>query len=331
VRDVAMRMGLLIAGLAVGLAMVEGVLRLAAVAAPRVLERAKRHRADGRIRVACVGDSHVYGAFVPAPAAFPEELDRILRRHGVPVDAYNYGVPGQNSWQVRARLPRILERVRPQVVIVLVGHNNYWNLSERRIEAPAGAARWSWRDLRLARLLHVLRVYLQDGRAAARRPELRLVEQTELGEHLMLDLGDGMERVDMWRGGHELSPDEVERVTYEDLRAIVDLVRHAGAVPVVLGYPVVLRPEREAVRRALTRVAADVDVLCLDTAALTRGLQARHLEGLFFPDLHPTARYYRAMAWKLGRELVRRRITPRATGARPTPLEPTTGCAPLGG
>jgi lysophospholipase L1-like esterase len=311
VRATVVRIGLVIAGLAAGLAMVEGGLRLAALAAPVFFDRARALSDDRRLRIACVGDSHVYGAFVPRAEAFPEQLDRILLRQGVPVDVHNYGVPGQNSLQVLERLPRILERVRPHVVIVLVGHNNYWNLSERDVEAPPAASRWTWRDLRLGRLLHVLRVSLQEGRAAARRPDLRLVEKSDLGQHILLDLGDGMEPLDMWRGGYELEPAEVEQVTRDDIRAIVRLVRAAGAVPVLLGYPVVLRAEREAVRRALEQIAAEDRVFCFHTETLTRRLMARQLDGLFFPDLHPTGRFYRPMAWKVGRELVRQGIAPR--------------------
>jgi hypothetical protein len=125
-----------------------------------------------------------------------------------------------------------------------------------------------------------------------------------------------MEPLDMWRGGHELTAAETERVTHDDLRAIVDLVRAAGAVPVLLGYPVVLRPEREAVQRAIARVAVEAGVLCFDTQPLTAHLMARRVEDLFFPDLHPTERFYRPMAWKLARELVRRGAMPPDGEAR---------------
>ena len=324
-RETIVRLGLVLGGLAIGLAVLEGGLRLAAQVAPAVLLRAATARDDARLRIACIGDSHVYGAFLPARSAFPEQLDLVLRRRGIAADVYNFGVPGQNSFQVRQRLPRILERVRPHVVIVLVGHNNYWNLSERHVAAPDKATAWGWRDLRLARLVHVLRVSLRDGAAAARRPELRLVDQTAEGEHLLIDLGDGMERVDMWRGEGELSPEETERVTHDDLVAITDAIRGAGATPVLLTYPVTLRPERAATQRGIQQAASDTGALCLDTDALTKRLQRRRRRDLFFPDLHPTARFYRAMAWTLGRQLERRRVVP--PGAPRTPAAP--GCVPL--
>jgi hypothetical protein len=66
------------------------------------------------------------------------------------------------------------------------------------------------------------------------------------------------------------------------------------------------------------------------TDAVTAHLQARGVEGLFFPDLHPTARLYRPIAWKLGRDLVRRGIVPRANPAGSDPPGPVTGCEPLG-
>ena len=324
-----MRLGLVVGGLVVALALVEVGLRVASLVAPALLLRHDAAPDDGRLRIACIGDSHVYGAFVPPGAAFPEQLDRVLRRRGVPADVYNFGVPGQNSFQVRRRLPRILERVRPHVVVVLVGHNNYWNLSEREIEAPDAARAWTWRDLRLARMLHVLRVSVREGAAAARRPELRMVRQTEKGEQLLIDLGDGMEQVDMWRGAGELSSADVERVTREDLRAIVGGIREASAIPVLLDYPAVLREERAAAQRAIIAAASDLRVLCLDTEALTKRLQRRAVPDLFFPDLHPTARFYRAMAWSLGRQLERRGIVARGAATPGDPGPPPPGCVPL--
>lgn len=327
-REAFVRLGLVCGGALVALALLEALLRLASLAAPALFTRVAATGDPGRFRIACVGDSHVYGAYVRASAAFPEQLDRILRRRGVAVDVYNFGVPGQNSFQVRERLPRILERVRPQVVVVLVGHNNYWNLSEREGVGPAAATiAWTWRDLRLVRLLHVLRVSLREGAAAARRPELRMLDATEQGQRLVMDLGDGLERLDMWRGAGELTPEQVERVTDEDLRAIVTDVRAAGATPVLLGYPVAVRPERAAVVHAIARVAAATDVLCLDPIWLTARLDARHLDGLFFPDLHPTARYYRAMAWTVARQLVRRGVVPSGRPRRAP--APAPRCVPL--
>ncbi len=327
-REAFVRLGLVCGGALVGLALLEGMLQLASLVAPAVFTRVAASGDPGRFRIACVGDSHVYGAYVRAAAAFPEQLDRILRRRGVAADVYNFGVPGQNSIQVRDRLPRILERVRPQVVVVVVGHNNYWNLSERAGDGPGAATlAWTWRDLRLVRLLHVLRVSLREGAAAARRPELRMLDATAQGQRLVMDLGDGLERVDMWRGAGELTPEQVERVTDDDLRAIVAEVRAAGAVPVLLGYPEAVRPERAAVVHAIERVAAATDLLCLDPMWLTSRLDARHVKGLFFSDLHPTARYYRAMAWALARQLVRRGVVPSGRRRRAPAREPR--CVPL--
>jgi lysophospholipase L1-like esterase len=329
VRETAVRLGLVAGGLLVALLLLELGLRVAAAVAPALVLRSAAVRDDGRLRIACIGDSHVYGAFVPAGAAFPEQLDRVLQRRGIPADVYNFGVPGQNSFQVRRRLPRILERVHPHVVVVLVGHNNYWNLSEREIDAPEVAPAWTWRDLRLARMLHVLRVSLREGAAAARRPDLRMIQQTDQGEQLLLDLGDGMEPVDMWRGRGELAPADVERVTGDDLRAIVAGIREAGAIAVLLDYPAVLREERAATQRAIIATATETGVLCLDTEALTRRLHRRALPDLFFPDLHPTARYYRAMAWTIARQLERRGIVAHGAATPGHPEPPPPGCVPL--
>jgi hypothetical protein len=66
------------------------------------------------------------------------------------------------------------------------------------------------------------------------------------------------------------------------------------------------------VQRAIVATATEAGVLCFDPSTLTKRLQRRGLDKLFFPDLHPTGRFHRAMAWELGRELVRRGVVGHA-------------------
>ena len=90
---------------------------------------------DADIRIMAVGDSHTYGALIPAAQSYPAHLkaflDRVQRgRYSV----VNLGLPGMSTTQVLNRLPDNVDRYRPDVVIIWCGVNNGWNESE--IDAP---------------------------------------------------------------------------------------------------------------------------------------------------------------------------------------------------
>ncbi len=117
---------------------------------------------EGRVTILCVGDSHTYGAMVTPEQAYPGSLSAEL--DAVAPGFYrvvNLGVPGFNTTQVRNRLPDQIRRYRPAMVVVWVGVNDIWNITE--VDAPASA----WR-LRLdvlatrSRLYRLVRARLHD-------------------------------------------------------------------------------------------------------------------------------------------------------------------------
>jgi hypothetical protein len=110
-------------------------------------------------------------------------------------------------------------------------------------------------------------------------------------------------------GPATLSPDEVERETERDLRAMIRRVRDAGAVPVLLSYPTRLM-NGEPVNRATERVAAHERVLFFDGEHVTQELVRRGVPGLFFSDMHPTGRYYVVFARDLARRLAESGLLP---------------------
>jgi len=79
--------------------------------------------------ILCVGDSHTWGAGVERDASYPAQLETALRarypRRRIRVE--NLGVPGVNSAYVVRRLERQLIELQPDLVLVWVGANNFWN------------------------------------------------------------------------------------------------------------------------------------------------------------------------------------------------------------
>jgi lysophospholipase L1-like esterase len=309
-RESARRLGLVVAGLVAGLVLLEALLRLGALVAPRLLARAVAPAAGEEIRILCVGDSHTFGVLVRPEEAYPERLEHHLRARGLPVSVFNLGIPGQNSRQVESRLARDLVRYRPRLVLVLVGLNNYWNLTER--EQPA---RWRIPELRLVRFARLFWLARrQRVEIEGRRPDLELIEDVRgKGARWVVGTDEERETIAMQKGAADLDLAEVERVTTEDLAAIVAIARGHGAVPVLLSYPIQMADNAKAVNRAIARAAEDTTALRLDTRAVMIRLFDEGRRGLFFGDLHPTAPLYDEIARDAARALVEAGLLPASS------------------
>ncbi len=117
---------------------------------------------EGKVTILCVGDSHTFGGGMTPEEAYPgrlsAELDAVAPGY---YRVVNLGVPAFNTTQVLNRLPDQIRRHRPAMILVWVGVNDAWNVTE--VDAPASA----WR-LRLdvlatrSRLYRLVRVRLHD-------------------------------------------------------------------------------------------------------------------------------------------------------------------------
>ena len=126
-------------------------------------DRQRGWRSDALHRIACVGDSHTYGALVPAEQSYPGQLQRLLDERAPGAYAVlNLGVPGMNTSQVRTRLRDALAAHHPELVLVWCGVNNAWNRGESTVEAGWRPALDRW--LLHLRTYRLVRVLLHDRR-----------------------------------------------------------------------------------------------------------------------------------------------------------------------
>lgn len=179
-RDAARRALLAAAVLAAGLALAEGALRLAGA----WLAWSGRERAagTGRLRVLCLGES------TTAPTglrdhSWPAQLEGLLNADGPAATVVNAGVSGTLSSVLALRLPGLLERHRPHVVITMMGINDSrW--TPRRAAAPSGRLRGGLRLSRAA--AYARRAWRRRRWLAERRAGLDALDDAARWERLVV-------------------------------------------------------------------------------------------------------------------------------------------------
>lgn len=206
-------------------------------------------------RVLCAGDSHVYGGGVPAEEAYPARLQGILDARAPGTwSVLNRGLPMFNTAQVRRRFEGWLDDWQPDTVVVTVGTNNVWNVTDEDDRPPDLHDRLR-RRLRIVRLLDAWRAPPLDATTDALgipfgdRPRF-----SGLRGHVVIDLGDGPEAVDIRARLQTVDAATVDRAR-RDYGAIARAGRARGVHVVFVTYET-QNPLFEPFTAAMREVAA---------------------------------------------------------------------------
>lgn len=296
----ARRLALIALGAVLGVCVLEAGLQVAALAVRLSGQPLPTAWVTGRKRILCLGDSNTYGLYLADRAnAYPQQLERLWNEtvERPRIEVLNLGYPGTNSSRLRRDLPRMLETFRPDVVIIMVGSNDYWTapVSPDETTLSAGVAQFITRHSRLYQLVYMLRRALDH-----RRLEVVYPVKEDGGSSGVARFGD----VEFAMGWEEASrqPDHDARLV-DNLRALADSARAFGAEPIFMTYPSRMWNYGDAGR--LTRdAAAAAGVRLVDLAAVFEPLCPKEpCPRWLYRDHHPTADGYRKIAETLVREL----------------------------
>jgi len=299
------RLALITFGLLLALVLLEVALQAAAlVAQARVRAGQPGAAGAGDVRVLCVGDSNTYGLYLDRSESYPAQLEAIWNagHEARKLEVMNLGMPGTNSsWLVRES-ERMLETFEPDLLVVMVGANDFWTRPVPPDDGPGRVAAWLQR-LRLVRVLD----WALEGRDP---PEVDVVKR-DGGPVLSVPLPED-DRDEIHSGEYEvrygdarfamsfeLAP-EGERGDHESLRrnleTLVARARGAGAEALLMTYPSDRHLYAHA-NRVLRAAAAATDAPLLDLAPRFASLcPDEACPVLFFEDGHPKAPGYRRVA-----------------------------------
>src|SRR5713101_5404555 len=121
------RLGLVAFGIVLGLACLEAALQLAAAYIRVTGTAAPASWLTKNRRILCVGDSNTYGLNVERAQAYPAVLEQLWNAGAAspPIETLNLAFPGQNSSALLKNFRAMLWAIRPEVVMVMIGANDY--------------------------------------------------------------------------------------------------------------------------------------------------------------------------------------------------------------
>jgi lysophospholipase L1-like esterase len=254
----------------------------------------------GNLRVLCLGDSNTYGLWLEhrEQEAYPQQLEALWNaRVAAPkLEVLNLGFPGTNSSRLVRDVPRMLETLRPDILILLVGVNDFWTVPFPLEEAAETRPKEGF----IARhsLLYRLYYLIRRGRIADR---LEIVMDPDgslaKGARHKARVGDLEFDMSFVKAGKGLWGDA--DALRKNLRRLVEQARAANTALYLMTYPS-SREFHVPANQAIMSVALETDTPLIDLAAIFDPIcPTEDCPEMLFPDGHLKAPGYAIVAEKL--------------------------------
>lgn len=300
------RLALLPVGILVYALVAEAGLQIAAF----FMQRATRAEmpvawVTGNLRVLCLGDSNTYGVWLRRHQAYPQQLEAVWneRTESPKLEVLNLGVPGTNSSRLVRELPQMIETFDPDILIIMVGVNDFWTLPTPLEDAPAAQPQPGF--LKRHSLLYRLYYLFQRGRLSNTPEFIRDPNSTlaGAGKHRVrvgdreFEMGFAAASPVLESGGAGLK---------SNLERLVGMAREAGTSLYLMTYPSQRSYYHDA-NQVITAFANQTGTPLIDLTAVFAPICPQNdCPETLFPDGHPTAPGYRIVAETIRERLARR-------------------------
>jgi len=300
------RLALVPIGVLLGLLVLEGGLQIGAF----WMKRTKRGElpvawVTGNLRVLCLGDSNTYGLWLERNEAYPQQLEALWNEsiETPKLEVLNLGFPGTNSSRLVRDLPRLLETFEPDIVILMVGVNDFWTLPFPLDGKQETRPRKSF--LQQHSLVYRLYYLIRRGRVA---DEVEILMDPagslEVGARHKARLGDQEFEMGFLRAAQGLQGDQAALT--ENLHRLVEEARDSGTPLYLMTYPA--RQSFYGPANSLIAAAArDTGTPLIDLAETFAPIcPTDECPDTLFPDGHPKSAGYRIVAEAIVKRLAQR-------------------------
>lgn len=197
----------------------------------------------GHSRILAVGDSNTYGLYLEAADSWPMQLEKQWNgvQASTPVEVLNLGYPGTNSFRVRENLSDLLDKLAPDIVLIMVGFNDFWTpLEQIKPDVWQSPLVWLKVHSRICRAYVMWqreRIVQDDIAFGSPRPSekfdvQKFMDPTNTDKHLLRMGGESF-----YLGTLQGEPAKNMKALADNLSAMINVARIRGAHVVLLTYP----------------------------------------------------------------------------------------------
>jgi len=258
-------------------------------------------------RVLCIGESTTFGLGASNPRLFnyPHQLELLFRERfpHLKVQVFHDGRIGSNTTENLMKLPSQIEKYKPQLVIFMVGINNWWNLDKSNILIFNKKKGFSEGILKAAVFMDQFRVYklLKSIAYSAGIIKLNMSMPEAIRPKKDLSVMDAKEAkqytrtlIDYHRVVFNICDQDIfSEVAFYDLREMVSMCQKRRIKTIISGYPA--STENERVRLAQERVARLFNCPFVDNRAVFK-LCPEPFSYFSNDKFHPNDKGYRLLA-----------------------------------
>lgn len=199
-------------------------------------------RQMNRTRVLALGDSNTYGLYLKAEEAWPAQLEQSWNSAypQSPIEVLNLGFPATNSFRVLDNLPALLDKLSPDIVLIMVGFNDFWTPVETLSSAAQPsetAVAWRW----LKNHSRLYRLYLIWSRSSITQQNMTVGSPRDIAQ---LDLSKRDTHLVKTKDGTEFflgvlsgDPSRHRDELAKNLQSMVEMIKNRGKTVYLMTYP----------------------------------------------------------------------------------------------